>query len=307
MIISRSTSRLLAKIYTSFFTLKSRHRISYSGQRDTYYEIDDDILYDFLYERDYATWFLNIIEQQRFTYPRRLEEFIMKINTGESLLAGTASWTFEQREKLGQRYLKDLAEDMIEYCDTHDVSSEKKRQIAELKSKLELDGFIWNPETKKLLFSEEAVLDVKEEQGVLAALVDQLALANRETILHHLGLSEEHYVNDKWDDSISQSRKFLESILQKVAARHHEKALGRTLPRETYEQPKEIRGYLEKNGLIESKEREAIAKIYGLLSDTGGHPYIAEKDQARLMRHLALTFSQFVMLRLDGYFRSQNK
>jgi len=307
MIISRSTSRLLAKIYRSFFTLKSRHRTSYSGQRDTYYEIDDDILYDFLYERDYATWFLNIIEQQRFTYPRRLEEFIMKINTGESLLAGTATWTYEQREKLGQRYLKDLAEDMIEYCDTHDVSSEKKGQIAELKSKLELEGFIWNPATKKLLFSEEAVLDVKEEQGVLAALVDHLALANRETVLHHLSLSEEHYVNEKWDDSISQSRKFLESILQEVASRHHEVAQGSPIPQAIYDQAKEIRGYLEKNGLIESKERETISKVYGLLSDTGGHPYIAEKDQARLMRHLALTLSQFIMLRLDGFMKSRDR
>ena len=37
------------------------------------------------------------------------------------------------------------------------------------------------------------------------------------------------------------------------------------------------------------------------MSDTGGHPYMAAKDQARLMRHLALTFSQFVLLRLEGY------
>lgn len=307
MKVGRSTTKLLAKIYESFFSLKTRHRIDYSGQRVTYYEIDNDILYDFLYERDYATWFLDIIEQRRFANPRDLEEFIMKINTGESLQAGAVNWTWEQREKLGQRCLKDLAEDMIEYCDIHDVSSEKKRQIAELKSKLELDGFIWNQATKKLLFSEEAVLDVKEEQGVLATYVDQLELANRETILHHLSLSEEHYVNEKWDDSISQSRKFLESILQEVAGRHHNVAQKSPIPQVVYDQAIKVRNYLEENGLIESKEHEMISKIYGLLSDTGGHPYIAEKDQARLMRHLALTLSQFIMLRLEGYFKSHKR
>jgi hypothetical protein len=225
----------------------------------------------------------------------------MKINTGESLIEVTKAWTFPQREKLGQRYLKDLAEDMIEYCEMEKVSSDTQDQISKLKSKLELDGYIWNPVSKKLLFSEEAVLDVKEEQGVLTTLVNQLSLDNKDTILHHLTMSEDHYVNQKWDDSISQSRKFLESIFQEVAARHHNMLHNRPLSRDIYDQPKEIREYLEKNKLIESKEKEAISKIYGLLSDTGGHPYIAEKDQARLMRHLALTFCQFIMLRLSGY------
>lgn len=305
--ISRSTTKLLAEIYAEYFSLKTRHTYSISNRRITHYEIDCDILYDFLFERNYETWFLKVIEAMPFSSPRSLEEFVMKINTGESLFVGTGNWSCAHREKLGQRYLKDLAEDMIEYCDSHDVLSGMKDKIAELKSKLELDGFIWNPETRKLLYSEEAVLDIKEEQGVLATLVGQLTLANRETILHHLNLSEEHYVTGKWDDSISQSRKFLESVLQEVAARHHEMALKGPLSRETYDQAKEVRGYLEKHGLIESKEREAISKIYGLLSDAGGHPYIAKKDQARLMRHLALTISQFIMLRLDGYLKSQKE
>jgi len=61
-----------------------------------------------------------------------------------------------------------------------------------------------------------------------------------------------------------------------------------------------IREYLERAGLLEAKETKAIAAVYGLLSETGAHPYMAQNEQARLMRHLALTFSQFVMLRLKG-------
>jgi hypothetical protein len=42
----------------------------------------------------------------------------------------------------------------------------------------------------------------------------------------------------------------------------------------------------------------AVTSAYKLLSETGGHPYIAEKDQARLTRHLALIYCQLVLLGL---------
>lgn len=303
--ISRSTTKLLAKLYGDFFALKSMHQTSYGGHRTTYYNISPEHLYDFLYERNYETWFLGVIEREPFRSPRTLEEFIMKINTGESLFQGTANWTLAQKMKLGQRYLKDLAEDMLEYHENPDASHIHQDLVDKLKAKLELDGYLWNPVSKKLLFSEEAVLDVKEEQGVLATLSDNLSLGNREVTLHHLALSEEHYVNGKWDDSISQSRKFMESILQEVAARHSFVQYNVNLPMDTYDHAQKVRDYLEKNELIESKEKEAISKIYGLLSDTGNHPYIAEKDQARLMRNLALTISEFIMLRLNGYLKQK--
>jgi hypothetical protein len=72
------------------------------------------------------------------------------------------------------------------------------------------------------------------------------------------------------------------------------------LSQSMYEKPVLVREYLENEGLLEKKETEAISKVYGLLSHTGNHPYMAERDQARLLRHLALTFSQFVILRLQG-------
>jgi len=53
-------------------------------------------------------------------------------------------------------------------------------------------------------------------------------------------------------------------------------------------------------GKKETEEKEAIAKIYGFLSETGGHPYIANQDQTRLMRYLFLTICQFELLRLEG-------
>jgi hypothetical protein len=62
----------------------------------------------------------------------------------------------------------------------------------------------------------------------------------------------------------------------------------------------EVRKYLLKNNLLDNNEVEAVEKIYGLLSHTGAHPYMAESDQARLLRQISLLFAQFIMLRLDG-------
>ena len=78
------------------------------------------------------------------------------------------------------------------------------------------------------------------------------------------------------------------------------------LPNATYTKAVKVREYLEAVGLIDRPEHEAIAKIYGLISNTGVHPNIAAKDQARLMRHLALTLSQFMLLKYQGYINSQN-
>ena len=68
--------------------------------------------------------------------------------------------------------------------------------------------------------------------------------------------------------------------------------------------PKEVRTFLESEKLIDQAEKEAIAKVYGLISNTGSHPNIAQKDQARLMRNLALTFSQYILLKWEGYLKN---
>lgn len=131
-------------------------------------------------------------------------------------------------------------------------------------------------------------------------LYEKNGLADATTTFHHLELSEEHYLAEKWDDSISNSRKFLESVLAQIVAKHAA-IVARNVGDEVLSRPVRVRDYLEGEGLLEAKEKQAVAAVYGLLSETGGHPYVAQKEQARLMRHLALTFAQFTMLRLRGF------
>ncbi|MFZ3173019.1 MAG: hypothetical protein WA118_13700 [Carboxydocellales bacterium] len=292
--ISRKSAKLIALGYATQYC-----STLYNRQWGTHSEVfNKEDLYDFLYDRDYEAIFLNLVKQiKKYDSKRLVQDFFMQIHTGESLLLVTVNWTWEARQKVGQRYLKDLAEDLI-----NGPNSKAVKIIEELKAQLELDGFIFIDGT--LYRTESSVVDEKEEQSYLVMLVEKLGLDNEKIILHHISLAEEHYINSKWDDSISNSRKFLEAVLQQIANAINVKKYGNLLKPEDTEKPAFVRDYLERVKLLEKKERESIGKFYGLLSDTGGHPYIAEKDQARLMRQLALTLCQFVLLRYDGFLKT---
>jgi len=306
--ISRKSTLLLAEIIARVFSESYSSHVG--SQRRTKYSVKTDDLYDFLFTNNYEAWFCNSAKatgdysEDRSRATRQLKEFILKLHTGETQASATTNWTWEQRQQLGQRYLVNLAEDILnmweqEWSQLEQYSKPIKREeVEKLQRHLELDGYVYG--NLKLFAPESDVLDVEKETSLLKHLFTSLALANTELVFHHLSLSEEHYENGKWDDSISNSRKFLECVLQEIAARHSMLFKKSPLSQNAYEKPVLVREYLENEGLLEKKEMEAISKVYGLLSQTGNHPYMAEKDQARLLRHLALTFSQFVLLRLQG-------
>jgi len=300
--ISRETTRILAEIYQRIFRKSFKSGTSSYNQR-TYYIVDTDALYDFVYDHVYSTWFCNKARKAKSTYSTRpLKDFIMKLHTGEAQIDATPTWSWNERQRLGQRYLADLAEDILNYWHSDNCNQYAKEDTSEniqiLLRRLKLDGYVY--QGSPLLAPEDDKLDTHEEAGLLESLFQSLNLDNRETASHHLKLTEEHYLAQRWDDAISNSRKFLECVLQEVASAHSNRCKNTKLSSEDYQSPYKIRDYLEHEGLLERKEKEAVAKVYGFLSHTGSHPYMAQKDQARLLRHLALTFSQFVMLRFRG-------
>ena len=289
--ISRKAARAIAEVYER--TFRNVHR----GHRRVYYTIDTSRLYDFLFDNDHPAHLCNSIKKTYgSTNTRQFKEFLMKLHTGESLFTVLPDWSWKQREKLGQKYLRDLAEDFL---------NEYSNQSTDLRKQLKLDGYRF--ESGRLLASETDVLDANEETGVIHTLYEELSLLNKETTFHHLDLTESHYVADRWDDSISNARKFLESVLWEVADAHSSRCRGEDLPANIREKPVRVRDYLERERLLESKEKAAVASVYGLLSQTGGHPYMARSEQARLLRHLALTFAQFVILRFKGILASSQR
>ena len=294
--LSRKTAIALADAVANRFT---RHRRPASRWDSNIYSVDTERLYEFLYERDYAAWFCNLASsihdfgETRTAATRKLKVFIMRLHTGESIVADTPQWTWEQRAAIGQQFLRNLAQDMLIDAPADDEKAQKLRRALELDGYMSVNGMLLVPEAE--------VLDVVEEVGLLDSLYNSLSLANYETTFHHLALSEDHYKASRWDDSISNSRKFLESVLKEVAASYSMFTTKSLIDPDVYSKPVRVREYLNNNDLLDKKEIEAVTSVYGLLSEKGGHPYMAQNDQARLLRHLALTLSQFVMLRFRGF------
>jgi hypothetical protein len=266
--------------------------------------VDINYLYEFLFENNSEAWFLNAIKEIPSYSPHSLKEFILKIHTGESISKATPQMNWIQRRAYGQDILKFLAQSLISIQDL-DLAVSDREKINLMQRTLELEGYVYR--NNILWVPEETVIEEAEEQGVLESLISSLKLPNVQTLKHHLDLSVIDYQESRWDDSISNSRKVLEGILSQVASRFNSTIENNELTSKILQRPFEVREYLERSGILDKKEKEAIAAIYGLLSNTGGHPNIAGRDQARLMRHLALTFSQFVLLRLDGIIKTNSK
>jgi hypothetical protein len=263
---------------------------------------DEDALYDWLFVHEHERWLCNAAKKACGFDPDTIRRFTMQIHTGESVAAATESWTWKQREALGQELLRTISEDVIsederereknKYDYKHQYQWEETKG---LRASLELDGYVMK--NGRLLIPESDVLDAQEAEGVLHALWKALKLGETEVASHHLKLSETHYLAKAWDDSISNSRKFLEVTLEACGLRLN--VVGNAqLSKGAW--PKDVRAHLVHLGVLSPKEKEALTQVYGLLSETGSHPYIADNEQARLMRHLALTFAQFVMLRTQG-------
>jgi hypothetical protein len=309
--ISRKSAKLIGQIYSNHFS-----KFTVINQ----YQIDP-LIYTFFYEENYDAWFLSIVSNwiRNKTVP---PGEIMRIHTGETLVPATKDWSWERRVKLGQTLLKKLATDIIRQFENrtpelrpenafsieigdnfvkslNDIAKLPFQIISKLKNQLEIDGYIFRDGV--LYFTESSVIKEREEQTILELLIEGLPLNDKPIVLNHLKLSEEHYLNDKWGDSISNSRNFLEAILKEIAhAIHSKKSLTIKIP----DKPFKVRDFLEAEGFINNVEKEAISKVYGLISNTGSHPNMAEQDEARLMRHLALTFSQYVLLNYESFVKN---
>jgi len=292
--ISRRAAMAIANAYTNKFSYRSYS--SYSGSEEKVYR---ESFYDYLYEYGYEAGFCNMVK--KIYAIRSLKEWLLMIHTGESFISATPNWPWDKRRELGQVYLKNLARDFIVWyrgqTDRRTVDQYKGVYEGMIR-RLEIDGYVF--QDGELRQTEVEVLDVEAETGLLESLHTKLGLPDRQQTFEFLKLAEDHYIAGRWSDCIGNARKFFEAILQQVANKHSATTKGVGLPASTLQRPVAIRDYIETETLLEKKEREAVDKIYGLLSQTGGHPYMAEQDQARLLRQICLTMTQFIMLRLEG-------
>lgn len=309
--LSRRTTLILGKLFNYAFQSVLRSGGHGGARSYTTHGVRTHELYDFLYERDYDPSFCALA--RTLHGQRGLQDFVMQLHTGEAVVQITNEWTWEKRRLWGNSVLVRLAQDALNDLGSTDVlgwfaNAPARARLGEftdeLRRSVELDGYVLRD--GRLREPESDVLNTAEEAGALQALYQRLLLSDEPTAAHHLKQSESHYLENRWDDCISQSRKYLELVLLQVAVRYSEQVHGLPLPDfdKLKRQPVLVRNYLKNEHLIDADEHDALWKVYGLLSGKGNHPFMAQSDQARLLRQLALIFAQFIMLRLEGRLQS---
>lgn len=294
-VIGRQSVLDLAACY-----LRAFGRTCTAGYAPPIIGVDCDALRDYLFVKGYEEDFISAATF--LPHPDALKRFIMALHGGSGI--GSSDLGVYAPVNLdGNAVLLQLAADMLSSPPerTHRIEWFSE-YIRRLQSSLELDGFMLH--AGNLVASEDSVLDEEEVKGCLERAIEDLGFAKQPTGLHHLKQAEVDYLADRWDDSISQSRKFHEYVMQEVAATHHAHAHDSPLDPAVYDAPGQVRKYLRDAGLLNHKECAAFGALFSLFSETGSHPYVAEATQARLMWRLALTLSDFMLARLGGYLAS---
>lgn len=289
--VSKGTALLIAKCYEQAFGKGIGVGFAIGA-------ITGDDLHDFLYRNECDDYLVQ--EAVRSHKAGSLKQFILDLGRGTRRSVDIAGRKQEDRLRICQGWLEQLARGILVDSPRNIFGVTNINPYTfQLKSSLELDGY--RLQNGQLSASELTVLDEAEAHQVLRQLACEVGLADAKMGFHHLDGSHTCYLAGKWEDSIGNSRKFLEYVVWETAAKCHLIDKGSPIDPKWHGLPRKARGYIQRVGLISLREKTAIDTLYALLSETGGHPYMAEREQARLMRHLALTLAQFVLLRLKGY------
>jgi len=313
MIGRRATKELAELAFWRF----AKTRNSGLGRADEHW-IHDGEVYEFFYEHGFSADFCNVVRFSLNSHHRNYRDFVLKLHTGESvrLLEGKKDMPVEAAELAGQVCLRQIAEAFLRDFNEaipeddpvraviHQARRNKLRPFAaKLVAALELDGYTFRAE--QLIHRESSPIDAEKHRDLLVEIAKDLGLVKIEVLEHCLKLSEDAYHAGRWDDCVSNARRAMESAFQECASSWERRANGKELSNDTYERAAEVRKYLQQAGLLNEKEQKALAASYGLLSDTGSHPNIAQSDQARMSRQLALILSEFVMLRTAGALKAR--
>lgn len=144
-------------------------------------------------------------------------------------------------------------------------------------------------------------MKLDEEDDFLIRLIRALQPPNLDVIRHHHKEADETFVNGNWGSASGETRNFFVAVLRGL----REAATSRGgLPAFTFGNEKGLMEDYVKIGLLTEEEKEAILKLWVLLSYSGSHLGIQPQHRARLTRLLVLGLTQWLCLKFVAFERN---
>ena len=139
-------------------------------------------------------------------------------------------------------------------------------------------------------------LEINQDKNTVRTFLEKLGFAK--LLIQSLDEAERLYrtAATPFDlkSSLGHLRSFLEQLhIQACAAAH--KTFGGSVPSKWGEALK----YLLDNAVLTRLEEQFASHFYTLMSDTGVHPLITEREYARLMRNMCIEYGLLLLTKLD--------
>ena len=198
---------------------------------------------------------------------------------------------------MGQQLLKTFAEVAPRRgLSLPDRVPDAKNAANELLASLEIDGYEFV--SGRLVPATLKGVSLQAEENHLIHLIRTIGPPNLEAILHHHDQADETFVNGNWGSASSETRNFFIAVLRGLrdvaTSTGGIKAFADGNDKNLIEDFKTI-------GLLTDEEKEAILKLWVLLSYSGPHVGIHDQERARLTRLLVLGLVQLLWLKFIAW------
>ena len=164
---------------------------------------------------------------------------------------------------------------------------------------MELDGFKYI--NGRVTAIESEVIDTEEARNIMEKKIRDNPELDSEVLIKHLRDSEEEYISERWKNSISNARHFMEQLLADVT-KAGANARGESPPGPGRGEARRVRKYLVDVGFFEESEcNNLICGVYSYLSEEGSHRGLTEKSCARVSRHIILGLGSYLLEKFESW------
>lgn len=253
-----------------------------------------------LYEAGIDRKLLDHAERDYDTDPKTFLPAIHDGSIPAYVYRGNGSWEptpNDDDRARGQHLLILFGEVALQFAhELPDHLTPEKEAAAELLASLQLDGF--EMVSGRLVPATLKGMNLEQEDDFLIRLIKSIAPPNMDVIHNHHQQADETFVNGNWGSASSETRNFFIAVLRGL--RHVATSKGGLKPL-TAGNDKNLIEDFRKVGLLTEEEKEAVLKLWVLLSFSGPHVGIQDRDRTRLTRLLVLGIAQWLCLKFIAW------